>query len=128
MRNDAQLQFAQNIRSLRLHNSMSQLDMARIFNLSRASYALYESGSRFPDMITLIEMADFFGVKTDTLLNADDKTLISNVLFYSSMTQIEHELLKTFALLSDYAKGKLLEKAYMLHEEEDVFLKKAETK
>ncbi len=122
MRLDTQLQFAQNIKLLRLHKSMSQLEMAKVFNLSRASYALYESGSRLPDMITLIEMADFFGVKTDTLLNADDKTLISNVYFYSAMTKIEHELLRTFALLSDYAKGKLLEKAYILYEEENVYL------
>mgnify|MGYP002537571432 CR=1 FL=1 len=85
--------------------------------------AQYESGSRVPDMATLIEMANFFGVKLDALLNADDKALISNVLLYSSMTQIEHELLETFAALSDYSKGKLLERAYILHEEENQFLK-----
>ena len=97
--------------------------MAKEFNLSRTSYAQYESGSRVPDMATLIEMANFFGVKLDALLNADDKALISNVLLYSSMTQIEHELLETFAALSDYSKGKLLERAYILHEEENQFLK-----
>ena len=109
MKLDTQLQFAQNIKTLRLHKSMSQLQMAKEFNLSRTSYAQYESGSRVPDMATLIEMANFFGVKLDALLNADDKALISNVLLYSSMTQIEHELLETFAALSDYSKGKLLE-------------------
>ena len=123
MKLDTQLQFAQNIKALRLHKSMSQLQMAKEFNLSRTSYAQYESGSRVPDMATLIEMANFFGVKLDALLNADDKALISNVLLYSSMTQIEHELLETFAALSDYSKGKLLERAYILHEEENQFLK-----
>ncbi len=93
MKLDTQLQFAQNIKTLRLHKSMSQLQMAKEFNLSRTSYAQYESGSSVPDMATLIEMANFFGVKLDALLNADDKALISNVLLYSSMTQIEHELL-----------------------------------
>lgn len=120
---NTQLQFAHNIKSLRLHKSMSQLEMAKKFNLSRTSYAQYESGTRVPDMATLIEMANFFGVKMDSLLNADDKALINDVLLYNSMTQIEHELLETFALLSDYSKGKLLERAYILHEEENQFLK-----
>lgn len=120
---NTQLQFAHNIKSLRLHKSMSQLEMAKKFNLSRTSYAQYESGARVPDMATLIEMANFFGVKMDSLLNADDKALINDVLLYNSMTQIEHELLETFALLSDYSKGKLLERAYILHEEENQFLK-----
>ena len=102
---------------------MSQLEMAKKFNLSRTSYAQYESGTRVPDMATLIEMANYFGVKMDSLLNADDKALINDVLLYNSMTQIEHELLETFALLSDYSKGKLLERAYILHEEENQFLK-----
>lgn len=120
---NTQLQFAHNIKSLRLHKSMSQLEMAKKFNLSRTSYAQYESGARVPDMATLIEMANFFGVKMDSLLNADDKALINDVLLYNSMTQIEHELLETFSLLSDYSKGKLLERAYILHEEENQFLK-----
>lgn len=120
---NTQLQFAQNIKSLRLHKSLSQLEMAKQFNLSRTSYAQYESGSRVPDMATLIEMANFFGIKLDTLLNADNKSLMNNVLLYNSMTQIEHELLRTFSSLSDYSKGKLLERAYILREEENEFLK-----
>lgn len=121
---NTQLQFGQNIKSLRLHKSMSQLEMAKQFNLSRTSYAQYESGARVPDMSTLFEMADFFGVKMDALFNADSKTLMNNVLLYNSMSQIEHELLKTFASLSDYSKGKLLERAYILHDEENKFLNK----
>ena len=85
--------------------------------------AQYESGSRVPDMATLIEMANYFGIKLDTLLNADSKGLMNSVILYNSMTQIEHELLQTFSTLSDYSKGKLLERAYILREEEDEFLK-----
>lgn len=122
MKLDTQLQFAQNIKSLRLHRSMSQLEMAKQFNLSRTSYAQYEAGSRFPDMATLVEMSEFFGVKMDSLFNADSKAIINDVLLYNSMSQIEHELLRTFASLSDYGKGKLLERAYILHDEENKFL------
>ncbi len=39
------------------------------------------------------------------------------------MTHIEHELLTAFASLSDYSKGRLLERAYILHEEEAEFFK-----
>ena len=120
---NTQLNFAQNIKSLRLHKSLSQLEMAKKFNLSRTSYAQYESGSRVPDMATLIEMANYFGIKLDTLLNADSKGLMNSVILYNSMTQIEHELLQTFSTLSDYSKGKLRERAYILREEEDEFLK-----
>lgn len=123
MKTDTQSQFGNNIKSLRLHKSMSQLEMAKQFNMSRTSYAQYESGTRYPDMATLIDIADFFGVKMDTLFHAESKEFMNDVLLYNAMGQVEHELLETFASLSDYSKGKLLERAHMLHDEEEKLIK-----
>lgn len=52
---NTQLQFAHNIKSLRLHKSMSQLEMAKKFNLSRTScYSSFCTGRKTPYFFKLI--------------------------------------------------------------------------
>lgn len=123
MKLEMQLRFGNNIKSLRLHKSMNQTDMAKQLNVSRTTYAMYESGSRVPDMSTLIDIASFFGVKLDSLFYAETKDLLNDVLVYNSIAQTEQEILKMFSSLSDFSKGKLLERIYILYNEDALFLK-----
>ena len=50
---------------------MNQGELADALGLSRASIALYESGSRNPKMKTLMDMAALFGCSTDVLTGKD---------------------------------------------------------
>lgn len=56
------------IRTLREEKQMSQIDLAKQFNITSATISQYELGKRFPDQETLEKLADFFDVSVDYLL------------------------------------------------------------
>lgn len=55
------------IRELRMRLGMTQQEVAGRLNIERTSYARYESGSREPDIATLVALADLFQVSLDYL-------------------------------------------------------------
>ena len=48
--------------------NLSQEEVARVINKSRATYLRYENGTFEPDMNTLITLADLYKTPTDILL------------------------------------------------------------
>lgn len=61
----------QNIRRLRKERNMTQLHLANIINLHRATLSSYELGKRLPDIFILISIADAFHVSLDMLVARD---------------------------------------------------------
>jgi len=57
------------LKQLRLEKGLTQSQLASIFNLTKSTISLYESGKRSPDYATLMKFADFFDVTSDYLLN-----------------------------------------------------------
>ena len=51
---------------------MTQQEVASRLNIERTSYARYESGSREPDIATLVALADLFQVSLDYLCGRTD--------------------------------------------------------
>lgn len=62
------MSFGNRLRNLRLQNNMTQEDLSKRLNLSRATVGRYETNERFPDKNTLLQIADIFDVSTDYLL------------------------------------------------------------
>lgn len=60
------------IKELRISQGLTQQEVANRLNIERTSYARYESGSREPDVATLIAMADLFQVSLDYLCGRTD--------------------------------------------------------
>ena len=56
------------IKIIRKENDMTQNDLAKAFDLSPSTIAMYESGNRNPDADTLKKMAAYFDVSVDYLL------------------------------------------------------------
>lgn len=52
---------------------MTQDDLGKVMNVSKASISLYEKNERTPDQATLIKTADYFDVSLDYLLGRSDK-------------------------------------------------------
>lgn len=50
---------------------MSQDALAKAMNVSRSTVAMWETDGSIPDIMTVIKLADFFGVTTDYLLGRD---------------------------------------------------------
>lgn len=57
------------IRNLREDMDLTQTDMARVLFISQRTYSYYESGGHDIPTEVLIQIADFFHVSVDYLLN-----------------------------------------------------------
>ncbi|MBP3232091.1 helix-turn-helix transcriptional regulator [Anaerovibrio sp.] len=67
--------FGERLRTLREHQEMSQLEVAKKLDIMQNTYSRYERGIREPDYATLKKIANFFGVSIDYLLGNDDPSL-----------------------------------------------------
>lgn len=56
------------LRNERKKKGLNQVELAKIFNVSKQSVSNWESGKRTPDAQTIEQLADFFEVSTDYLL------------------------------------------------------------
>jgi transcriptional regulator with XRE-family HTH domain len=63
----------ENLTLLRKEKRLSQADLAQIFNVAQNTVSNWENGEREPDNITLVRLAEYFGVSTDYLLG---KTIV----------------------------------------------------
>ena len=67
-----------NIKKIRTVKKLSQASFAELFNLARASVGAYEEGRAEPKIDTIVQIAHYFGLSIDLLLN---KELTINDLF-----------------------------------------------
>lgn len=68
------------LRELRKEKGLTQLELAKILNVSDRSVGFYETGERDPDTDTLKKLASFFSVSIDYLLNQSDIRNLSNAI------------------------------------------------
>lgn len=66
------MNFGQRLRELRIEHHMTQDELGRLMNVSKASISLYEKNERTPDQKTLIKTAQYFDVTVDYLLGNSD--------------------------------------------------------
>lgn len=63
---------AEKIRNLRKQNNITQEALAEEMNVSRQTISKWENGTTIPDVNNICELARFFQVTTDFLLNYND--------------------------------------------------------
>ena len=64
---------AEKLKELRTQKEMPQFLFAAAIEVSRSTYASYETGRNEPDIHTLIKIADFYGVSLDYLVGRYEK-------------------------------------------------------
>lgn len=101
------LSFGARLKNLRISSDMTQLDLSKKLNVSRATVGRYETEERFPDKETLIKLADIFNVSLDFLLGREYKYInISSITLndsldpYSVSTSIHEILLENLKKLN----------------------------
>ncbi|MDL2212215.1 XRE family transcriptional regulator [Erysipelotrichaceae bacterium OttesenSCG-928-M19] len=67
------------LKKLRKEKGITQKEISELLNVSRVSYARYETGDRQPPYETLSKIADFFEVSTDYLLGNSNNIKIKNL-------------------------------------------------
>lgn len=60
------------LKELRKKHHLTQIEFARIFNISNGTVGNWESGIRQPDHETLVKIAKYFDVTVDYLLGVED--------------------------------------------------------
>lgn len=100
------MSFADKLKSLRKEYHMTQEQIAKQLNLNRSTISGYETKDREPSYQTLAEIANFFHVSVDYLLD-EDVIIIDNSHTLSS--DLEDELLNGYRKLSVESQKKLLE-------------------
>lgn len=76
---------------LRNKLDLTQEELAKIFCMSRSTYAQYEVGRRKPDYDTLQRIADYFQVSTDFLLGRTEDPIIEECIFPSRLKQVREQ-------------------------------------
>jgi transcriptional regulator with XRE-family HTH domain len=60
------------IKELRKQRGLTMRELGKSIGVAESTVSLYENGKREPDHLTLIKLADFFGVSVDYLLSRTD--------------------------------------------------------
>lgn len=71
--NDIKLIVAKNISQLRQKKGMTQMELAEKLNYSDKAVSKWERGESLPDIGTLVDVADLFGVSLDYLVRLEHK-------------------------------------------------------
>ena len=56
------------LKNFRQKRKLTQENLAQIFHISQTSVSKYERGEAFPDLETVVKMADYFGVSVDEFI------------------------------------------------------------
>ena len=65
--------FSENLANKRKTMKLTQTEIAKKLNINRVTYTGYETGKHFPDVETLIKIADILETSIDYLVGRYDK-------------------------------------------------------
>ena len=68
------MSFSENLMRLRKQKGLSQEEFANEINVTRQTVSKWELGVSTPDMDKLVQMASFFGITVDDLVNSEEAT------------------------------------------------------
>ena len=95
--NDLKQIIANNITTLRKAKNLTQLEFAKELNYSDKAISKWERAESIPDVVVLKQIADFFGVTIDYLLNEhlenEKLIVIENKIKSSSLNKVSLSLL-----------------------------------
>ncbi len=64
--------FGKQLKDLRIEKGLSQRELGKVFNVCNQTISFWETGSREPDLDTLVEIAHYFDVSIDSLLDKNN--------------------------------------------------------
>lgn len=74
------MSLGERIKELRKTKKLTQVEFARIFQISNGTIAMWETDKRQPDFNMLQKLADYFGVTTDYLLGRETQSEKSEIV------------------------------------------------
>ena len=95
----------ENLKKLRQQHKLSQQKLADILHISQQSVYKYENDITFPDIETLIRMADFFNTSIDYLVGYTDIPHKIEPVAETMLNENEQHLLMRYRSLTDNKKS-----------------------
>lgn len=74
------MMFSDVLRRLRVQAGLTQEELAIKLGKAKTTISMYENGKREPDLVTLEEIADFFNVDLNTLLDSKSSIELNDEL------------------------------------------------
>lgn len=87
------------LKKIRENHGLKQNELAKILNISSATYNTYERNISFPPIETLIKIANYFNVSLDELVGRN---------YSKPYTTLEQDILRTVNQLSNLEQSKVL--------------------
>ncbi|MDD2218230.1 MAG: helix-turn-helix transcriptional regulator [Eubacteriales bacterium] len=116
-----------NLQLIRVEKRRSQTQVARALNIARSTYAMYEAGKRLPDIGILYSLSTYFNVPMEYLYCEDTRRCVEELKLYLKMSSDEKKLLDMYKFLSNYARGRLMERAESLMDEQQSMTSESRT-
>ncbi len=85
-------EFCNKLKMLREKHNLSQIEISKILNVSRATYSNYENGITEPSINTIINISNFYNVSIDFLLT--NKNILSNEIINNFNDDVNFEIPK----------------------------------
>ena len=86
----------ENIKNLREENNYSQTALAKRLGISRSAVNAWEMGISVPSTQYIVELADYFNVSTDYILEIGNDETVNISFLTESEKEIVYRLLKYF--------------------------------
>ena len=110
--------FGDRLRELRRSKNMTQKELSKALFISERVISYYEKNERFPnDAMTLIRIAEYFGVSIDYLLEMPNREKEAP-LNCSGYTQDLMQLIQLYNAADMYEKGRILQFAIDLNDKD----------
>ncbi|MBQ3220338.1 MAG: helix-turn-helix domain-containing protein [Clostridia bacterium] len=93
------MNFSEISKTLRKERNLSQVELAKALNVSKACISMIEIGRNEPTANTLIRYADFFECSVDYLLGREDDFGNITVTANGSLPKDEETILRCFRVL-----------------------------
>ena len=115
-----QQKLGENLKLLRGAYGYTQAQVAEELHICRSTYTLYELGRKIPPVDMLVDLAGFYGIRLDVLLDPNANFYIQRSFSNErSKKDLEH-LVDIYYRLPPHAQGKLMERADALLELEEI--------
>ncbi len=106
------MDFGIRLKALRVERKLTQLQMAKILDVSKSNISKYEGGTVEPNLETLIKISKYFDVPTDYLLG--NEIAGDDYVTPESLSPDEKYLLSAFSQCSEECQRYLIAKAQVL--------------
>lgn len=63
------MRFGQNLKSARINNGLTQIEVAKLLNISRTTYTKWETDSNEPSLASISQLVKLFGVDYNFLFS-----------------------------------------------------------